>query len=470
MEAIRYWTEAALEANRREHTIPNGTQKGPFRSARALGMTLIAMHDTFFSITAAGDPPYLPAVPPAPPGALPRDAMAVAACRMLHALYPAQSAEWQDAWAAFLADNPVNAASTAAGTAVANAVLAWRAADEPLLGGSFAPTGLPYDHDVDPMDPAQGFAGPLWGAAAAFAVGLQPLAPPPGAGAAGAFTPGPHYLAEFAEVKDKGVELGGTRTADEEEIGIFWGYDGPAGLGTPPRLYMQVALEVLDGIAARPGSWVNDRHMLRVLTACAVAMADAGIQAWHYKYSTEHMLWRPVLGVRRAADPGTPPDPTWRPLGRPATNGTALAVTPNFPAYPSGHATFGAATFEVLRRYIRRHDNTGAVNFADTAVDNIRFTFVSDEYDGRSVDPRTGRPRPRRARSYDSLWQAIVENSESRIFLGVHWRFDGISRTPDPVTGLEFGRPDNPGQLGQYGGVKLGMDIARQLATARGFA
>ena len=34
--------------------------------------------------------------------------------------------------------------------------------------------------------------------------------------------------------------------ADEEVIGIFWGYDGPPELGTPPRLYMQVVLGVLD--------------------------------------------------------------------------------------------------------------------------------------------------------------------------------------------------------------------------------
>ena len=54
------------------------------------------------------------------------------------------------------------------------------------------------------------------------------------------------YLADFDEVKAKGVGLGmrcsttvtsATRTADETVMGIYWGYDGARGLGTPPRLY-----------------------------------------------------------------------------------------------------------------------------------------------------------------------------------------------------------------------------------------
>jgi vanadium chloroperoxidase len=43
--------------------------------------------------------------------------------------------------------------------------------------------------------------------------------------------------------------------------------------------------------------------------------------------------------------------PDWLPLGAPLTNATGKNFTPHFPAYPSGHATFGAAAFHITRRF-----------------------------------------------------------------------------------------------------------------------
>jgi vanadium chloroperoxidase len=462
---VRYWVDAALECNRRDHTIVAHNQRGPFRSARALGMTLMAMHDAWFAVS-GGTTPYH-ATATAQAGATAEGAATAAAAKMLFELYPSQFGDLLATLNHATAAMPLSAGSKTLGEEVASKILQWRAGDTAFTAGSYIPTGAPYDHNVDPVDPGQGFQGALWGQAPAFLADRQPLEMPPGADASGNFMPGPHYTQEFAEVNALGAEHSSARSADQEEIGIFWAYDGPANIGTPPRLYMQVALEVLDGIAARPDTWLDEAHALRALTAAAVAMADAGIQAWFYKYSTAHMLWRPVLGIRKAPDPTTPADPTWRPLGRPDTNGSGLALTPNFPAYPSGHATFGAAAFEVLRRYIRKHDPKHC--FGDDEKDNIAFTFVSDEFDGMNRDPRSGQPRPRRARHYPSLWRAIVDNSESRIFLGVHWRFDGLSKK-GPNGSSVFGRPDSPGDLGAVGGVRLGMDIAKVIAGTRGFA
>lgn len=464
MDSVRFWVDAALESNRRDHSISPNDQGGPFRSARALGMTLIAMHDAFFAV-AGGPAPYFTKIKP-PAGATASDAAAAAAVAVLKHLYPKQAAELAATEAHYVGINKIGAAGRITGDAAAEAVIGWRAGDSAFTGGTYTPTGLPYDHDVDPLSPGQGFSGAHWGDAPPFLIPKQPFAKPPGAQSNGEFTPGNYYAQEFAEVKAKGAENSTVRTAEEEETGIFWGYDGPLNIGTPPRLYLQVALTVLDGIAARPGTWLHQGRMLQALTACAVALADASIQAWHYKYSTAHMMWRPVLGVRLANDPSTPADPAWRPLGRPDTNRTGLALTPDFPAYPSGHATFGGASFEVLRRFIRKHDSSYA--FGDGDEDNIAFTFVSDEYNGMNKDPRTGQPRPRRARRYPSLWRAIVDNSESRIFLGVHWRFDGISMK-GPGGKTMFGSPPTPADLGEYGGVRLGMDIAKKLAEARDF-
>ena len=82
--------------------------------------------------------------------------------------------------------------------------------------------------------------------------------------------------------------------------------------------------------------------------------------------------------------------------------------TPPFPAYPSGHAGFGGALFEVLRQFYR--------------TDDIAFTFTSDEFGG--ITRGQDGVRPLRPRSFTSLSQAEEENGQSRIYLGIHWSFD----------------------------------------------
>lgn len=486
MSAIRYWAEQALEANRLSHT-PNaidqvGAETGPFLSARALAMTLLAMHDAYMLVQPGGSvfkvlvPPDLmnpvPLAYPPPIAGLNKDhAAAAAAYAVLGALYakpdqPGRSLgrELSDAWEQYATINQPDRASIAYGQAVANIVIAWRAGDEPFRTARYMPTGLAYDHDEAPREPGQGFAGAAWGGAPPFAVGLQALVAPFGARPGDPpYAASPDYLAEYNEVRDYGEHLSSHRTADQTHIGTFWAYDGPRRIGTPPRLYLQVVLAVLD----RHASALSPGDMLGILASVAIAMADAGIQAWHYKYSEEHMLWRPALGIPRAElGTATVPDPHWVPLGRPDTNGFGAEQTPNFPAYPSGHATFGASAFQVLRRFLKHHDPALGFNPL-TDVDVTPFTFTSDEYDGVNIDPVTRQPRARAPRDYDGLWHAIVDNSESRIWLGVHWRMDGISQSVGGKT--VHGRPLGPDQLGDVGGVRLGWDIANTLATNRGY-
>ena len=56
-------------------------------------------------------------------------------------------------------------------------------------------------------------------------------------------------------------------------------------------------------------------------------------------------------------------------------------------------------------------------------TDRIRFTFVSDELNGETLD-NEGNARPLVARSFSSLSEAEEENGQSRIYLGIHWVFD----------------------------------------------
>jgi hypothetical protein len=88
-------------------------------------------------------------------------------------------------------------------------------------------------------------------------------------------------------------------------------------------------------------------------------------------------------------------------------NTTSPDFTPPFPAYVSGHATFGGALFQVLRHV-----------FGDAS-----FTFVSDEYNGVTVDNQ-GHVRPYLPRTFSGFTQAERENARSRIYLGVHWQYD----------------------------------------------
>ena len=270
------------------------------------------------------------------------------------------------------------------------------------------------------------------------------------------------YIQDLRQVRSKGIapQLIGTlpadllpsRTPTETLIGLFWGYDGAKGLGTPPRLYNQIVRTIADAVA-------NDiAANARLFAVVNAAIGDAGILAWDDKYFYD--LWRPVLGIREH-DPSTGPtavggnvldpdaDPGWLPLGAQNTNNVgAKNTTPNFPAYPSGHATIGAAVFQSVKCF---YDKGG--DRSDKHEEQL--AFVSDEFNGINVD-NTGTVRPRHARNFPGgLWQAIEENSLSRVFLGVHWRFDGFAVN-------EAGEIDLTQNIG---GVRLGIDIANDIAT-----
>jgi vanadium chloroperoxidase len=343
---------------------------------------------------------------------------------------------------------------------------------------AYTDNATPYRHRAPVTDPNQGAAGANWGQATRLATTALPSSgpdsfpPPPGRKNATTVEPTNHYVSDFNKVSSKG-EINRTRSnpasrsMKEEVIGIAWGYDGPSEIGTPPRLYLQVVLSVMDSIQERNPGQLSELEELTITAAASVAMADAGIDAWFYKYSPNHMMWRPAVGIPNAVPGNGVAIPNWRPLGRPDTNNKNEGLTPNFPAYPSGHATFGAAAFQLLRLYLVQK---GVSTFDSNGVDTVRFEFVSDEFNGRNKDPRTHLPREVITLEYKNLWEAIKDNAVSRVFLGVHWQFDGITKRASGSTIDEFGIPDSPSELGRMGGVWLGSQIANQLATKIGIS
>jgi vanadium chloroperoxidase len=314
----------------------------------------------------------------------------------------------------------------------------------------YAASVAPGAHRPDPDNSPQGFHAPFYGAQSrGFAVtNRHELNPPPQ-------LESPEYINALRQVRGKGIapELMGTlpagispRTANETLIGIYWAYDGAVELGTPPRLYNQIVRAVA---IAQENTVGQNARLFALVNA---AMGDAGILAWDQKYI--HDLWRPVLGIREH-DPSLGPtatgnnvisddaDPFWLPLGAPNTNSTGKNFTPPFPAYPSGHATFGAAALHITRRFY------GVTSHSDDWLFE-GITLVSDEFNGINRDNK-GTVRPKHVRSFPGgLWQMIIENGLSRVFLGVHWVFDAFATDC----------AGNPDLSQNIGGIPLGLQIA----------
>ncbi len=462
-DPILYWNAVALEANRVSHTNGEGEQTGPTLSSRALGIVHLAMYDAYAGI--AKDPtdlpPYLTGLPVPDMNASIDAAVAAAAHATLSALFPSQKAffDLKHAEAGLSGDGLAKGHKF--GLLVAKKILADRKDDPKEGDDGHAASMARGAHRPDPDNPDQGYHAPFYGAdSKCFAVtDRHGLLAPPQPGEA-------EYTKALKEVRGKGIapELSGTipnptrRTAEETMIGIYWGYDGASGLGTPPRLYNQIVRKV----AVKKGN--DPAKNARLFALVNVAMGDAGILAWDQKYI--HDLWRPVVGVREhdpsmgpAAAASTGPaavannfnaetHPYWLPLGAPSTNATGKNGTPPFPAYPSGHATFGAAAFHITRLFY-------GVSADDKQPDDLfdGLDFVSEEFDGANKDNR-GTVRPKHARSFDGgLWDMIEENGRSRVYLGVHWVFDAFAVKNN-------GQPDLSRNVG---GVPLGLKIASDI-------
>lgn len=472
-DSILLWNEVALEANRISHTNGRGEQTGPTLSARALAIVHLAMYDAYAAVAPDDSlPPYLAAemLPEVPADATPEAAITGAAYRALSRLFPSQQPFFDSILAG---SGHLGSPGHQFGIEVANAILCDRDGDPGSNSTTYKPSSDPGRHRLDPDNLGQGFHAPDYGRMSkGFAISNRhELAPPPFRNA--------EYEKALDEVRGKGIksELLGTlpgpnggRTVNQTLIGIFWAYDGAFRLGTPPRLYNQIIRRIAEkrspGNANTPNSVAQNAKLFALVN---VAMADAGILAWDQKY--KHDFWRPVVGIREhdtSMGPGMSSaddeiseqsDPWWLPLGAPNTNRLAKNFTPNFPAYPSGHATFGAAAFHITRMF---YGEGGRYALDTLTADNLfsGLSFVSEECDGINTD-NTGAARPRHARAFPGgLWQMIEENGRSRVYLGVHWLFDAFAVDEDgePDLGRKVGEEPLP-----IGGVPLGLTIAEDI-------
>jgi hypothetical protein len=373
--------------------------------SRSLAMVQAAVHDALNAIDRRFEPYALEGV--LDPLASPDAAIATAAHDTLVGLIPVgalpftgfgsvaqQTAAVNFANAAYVSDVgtiPDDEAKTrgiAVGQAAAQAILTRRFGDG-------ATTFVPYTPGTDPGDwqptpnpvpfdpPAAAdrlpAAVPWWGDITTFVLRtsdqFQTDGPP-------ALT-SDRYTTDYNEVKAIGAKLSAVRTGDQSQIARFWYEGSPAG-------WSRIARVVAD--AHGLDAW--DRA--RLLALVNLAMADGFIAGWKDKYTFN--FWRPVTAIRAGDTDGndnTIPDPAW----------DSLLNSPALPDYPSTHSILGGAASEVLRRFFHH--------------DDIVFTSTS------------GAPFAGITRSYTSFSQAAVENGNSRIYAGIHFRSaveDGIAQ------------------------------------------
>jgi membrane-associated phospholipid phosphatase len=274
------------------------------------------------------------------------------------------------------------------GRTVADAIYEWSARDPYAHQANLAPTDASYTPPIglDKWQPTfpdfQAALLPNWGKVEPFAnINAISVPPPP------AFSQDPNsdIYSEATEAMEMVNEIKEGGLEEESWIAEFWSDDCPILTFSPAGRWVSVALQVLT---------IEQNDMMEsVATFAMVGMAigDAGVACWREKYRFNRL--RPIDYIRNFMGFSD-----WNTIMCP--DGSGNYFTPNFPAYPSGHAAFGGAAAIVLADlYGQRYDFTD-----NSHIDRTEFN---------------GKPR-----SYNSFQEMAEENAFSRIPLGVHFKSD----------------------------------------------
>lgn len=348
----------------------------PVSTSRHAAMASVAVHDAVNAALGRPNYGYL--------GSLEKDggdvraAASVAAHDVLLNLYPAKAADLGAALSASLAlvpDGAAKAKGMATGASMAAAIIARRSDDGSGAVVPYTPSG-----EIGRWAPTPpGFGAPVfpqWGAVDPWLMTsgdqFRPAAPPAIDSAA--------YTAAYNEVKEIGAVGSMTRTADQSDSANFWNVAG----GVAP--WIRAAID-----AAQDSGQSTLQHA-STLAQMLVSGADAPIGIFEAKYHYDY--WRPVTGIRAGdadGNPDTAGDAGWTPF----------IVTPPHPSYISGHSAQAASTSAILA----------------AAYGNARDFCLT--WSGQT-------------RCWDSFSGAAEDAANSRLWGGIHWRFDNEA-------GLELG-------------------------------
>ncbi|WP_265560237.1 vanadium-dependent haloperoxidase [Streptomyces hygroscopicus] len=195
----------------------------------------------------------------------------------------------------------------------------------------------------------------------------------------------PAYAGQVEEVRRVGAVNSTDRTVDQTAAAWFWANDLD-GTYKPPGQLLE-----LTGIVARRLE-LDKYQTTRLYALVSLSLADSAIAVWDTKYDTPIKLWRPVTAIQATGGANA----NWQPL---SADRSGAPFTPCFPSWSSGHAGLAGAWAGAMKRFFGR--------------DNISFTAHSE-------DPHT----PVAYRSFTNFSQAAREDALSRLWLGVHYRWD----------------------------------------------
>ena len=233
----------------------------------------------------------------------------------------------------------------------------------------------------------QGFVfGAGWAKADGFALDTadQFRAPPPPAIDSDAYTQA------FNEVKDVGRFQSMKRTPDQTHLALWW---KDFAENSHNRLARDLVAQEDPGLV----------ESARLFALVNMGIFDAYVSVFENKFFYNH--WRPYTAIRWAANDGNPstvPEASW-------TN--THQHTYAFPSYPSAH---GAAC--------------AAAQSAFTEVFGERYSFTMRTEQVDIAGPFSGKIQMLPAtRSFNSFSDAAMECAISRVYLGIHFRYDSIA-------------------------------------------
>jgi hypothetical protein len=312
-------------------------------------------------------------------------AVAQAAHDVLVALAPGSAASADSLLTECLAqieESEFKARGIQTGKDAAQAVLADRQ-DDPLLIFATYPQGtepgqyrstMPYSAPNPPVWPENSAYAPGMGAFRPFGIETsdQFRARPPYS------LDSPEYKTDYDEVKRFGGNNSTERIQEQADMGLFFLDNVSNSLNRVARI-----MAVQEGL----NGWAT----ARLLALIEMTQFDALLSSFEGKYY--YTRWRPITAIRSGDDDGnmeTSGDPSWSIL-------QAARATPPTPTYPSTHAETSGAGAEIFKLFFNK--------------DNKPFTIGSYSLPGAE-------------RNFASFSEFASECSESRIYIGYHFRDD----------------------------------------------
>lgn len=197
------------------------------------------------------------------------------------------------------------------------------------------------------------------------------------------------YTKAFNEVKNVGGYKSDIRTKDQTHLAMWW-----------KEFVESSHNKLLRELVVKEN--LNLWEATRTFALMNMSVYDAYINVFDNKFYYNH--WRPYTAIRWADNDGnkdTQVDEKWNNLHK---------HTYPFPSYPSAHGTASTAAMTALANTFGKGDN-------------YKFNMVQKEVDSAGFFSGKMKMNPPE-RTFNSFSEAGLEASLSRIYLGIHFRYD----------------------------------------------